>query len=199
MSLLVNNCWRLTSLSRGFLRSSVVSSQFVPHQNSSGKFESKKWPGYHVIYNLPHVKRLSIINRMKLKGTILSSISIPAVLLMEVNLGTLSAMAHNAAMIFGIITVFFHSIGYFANNVIGIIYAKKDSNDIKISYVTYFGKRVDLDTTYDDISCPEPMSRFRDPLFNPVIVASQKKKLRLFAQGNIIDDEKFSKVIGAEF
>ncbi|XP_015112673.1 transmembrane protein 186 [Diachasma alloeum] len=199
MSLLANNCRRLTSLSSSFLRSPVVSSQFVPHQNASKKYESKKWPGYHVIYSLPDVKRVSLMSRLKLQVTVISGIAIPAVCLMEVNWGLTSAFVHNATFMFGAICFFLHGVGYFSNNVIGIIYAKKDSNDIKIAYMSYFGKRVDIDTTYDDISCPEPKTMFRNPLFSPLVVESQKKKLKLFVQGKIIDSDKFYKLLGVAF
>ncbi|XP_011308603.1 transmembrane protein 186 [Fopius arisanus] len=199
MVLFTNNCWRMTFTSRNFLRSSAVSYQLIPHQKASKKYESKKWPGYHVIYNLENVKTISILNRLKLHTTIVSGVTIPMIITSEVTLGLTSAFVHNATFLFGAVALFLHGVGYFANNVVGIIYAKKDSDDLKIAYVSYFGKRMDIDTNFNDISSPEPKTRFRSPIFTPLFIASKKKNLRLFIKGKIIDEQKFDKLLGVSF
>lgn len=97
------------------------------------------------------------------------------------------------------VTIFFHGIGFFGNNVVGFVYAKKNSDELKISYVNYWGKRVDVDTSFSDVTCIESKSFIRSPLFNILQLKSLNKSLKLCAEGNIVDDNKYNKLCGIGF
>lgn len=95
MSLLANNCQRLSLIGRSFLKSAAAA-QCVPIQKVSQKYVSKKWPGYHVIYNLDNVKHISILNRLKLQVSIIAGIGIPTMTALEVTFGLTAALVQNA-------------------------------------------------------------------------------------------------------
>lgn len=84
MSLLTANCARL-NLYRHLLRTSV-SSQLAARTSTSKPtlYESKRFPGYQVLYNFENIKNVSLVNRLKYRMSILSCIVIPSSMLLEV-------------------------------------------------------------------------------------------------------------------
>ncbi|XP_008544189.1 transmembrane protein 186 [Microplitis demolitor] len=199
MSLLTANCARL-NLYRHLLRTSV-SSQLAARTSTSKPtlYESKRFPGYQVLYNFENIKNVSLVNRLKYRMSILSCIVIPSSMLLEVtNLMPLS-MSEAFTFLTVAVTIFFHGIGLFCNNVIGYIYSKPKSNDLKISYVNYWGKRIDINANAKTITCTESSNMFFRPLFNSVKTETTKFPLKLYVKGKVMDEKHFDNIFGIPF
>ncbi|KAF7993104.1 hypothetical protein HCN44_005885 [Aphidius gifuensis] len=154
---------------------------------------SKKFPEYDVIYSFDSITNVGLLNRMKLRSTILFGVGFPIANGLEVMNLLPTDGSLGFAVIAGSVAFFCHGIGLFCTNVIGYIYAKKNSDQLKISYVGYFGKRHDIDTTYDDVWFPETKHKLF-PLFNKVSIDNLKLNLKIFVDGKVIDEAKYMKL-----
>lgn len=91
-----------------------------------------------------------------------------------------------------------HSFGIFCNNLIGYVYIKSDKRKVIVSYVNYWGKRIDIEIAIDEII---PMSdnaiSITDSLYKKVLFSSQKQKLKINMKfGRIIDMDNFKCTLG---
>lgn len=86
------------------------------------------------------------------------------------------------------------------HRAIGFMYLSEDGSVLKISYLDYWGKRIDEEISVDDVM---PFSEVpRQPteiLFKEIVFYSNRKvKPKLYLnKGQITDTEKFSKVFGS--
>lgn len=97
-----------------------------------------------------------------------------------------------------ITTVWLHSLGILCNNLIGYVYLKLDKQKIILSYVDYWGKRIDMETAIDEIIpiSDNPIS-ITDFLYKKVTFFSQKQRLKINMKlGQIIDVGNFKCTLG---
>lgn len=97
-----------------------------------------------------------------------------------------------------ILTVYLHSLGIVCNNLIGHIYFHPNNGIVILSYVDYWGRRVDHKISQVNI-LPVSDNQFSvtDYLFEKVTFSSQKLKLKIFVrQGQIFDIQAFRCVLG---
>lgn len=95
-------------------------------------------------------------------------------------------------------TIWMYSLGIFCNNLVGYVYIKLDKRKVILSYVDYWGKRMDLETTINEII---PMSdnaiSITDYLYREILFTSQKQKLKINMKlGRIIDMDNFKYTLG---
>ncbi|KAK0168814.1 hypothetical protein PV327_002581 [Microctonus hyperodae] len=193
MALLLNNCKKLSLCSMQLLRSSSAASQIIARHSS---YESKMFPGYNVIYCLDSIRSVCMINRLKRNSTIIAGVALPA----SYGLEAMSYLPFEIAATFMLsafsLSVFFHSVGYFCNNVVGFIYAKKNTDDIVISYVGYWGIRMNVQTTISDVDYIETKNYVVTSLFNTLKLPAKKLSLRIYSKGTIIDEGEFYRLLG---
>lgn len=97
-----------------------------------------------------------------------------------------------------IMSIWLHSLGILFNNLIGYVYLKLDEEKAIISYINYWGKRVDLEKPINEII---PMSdnptSVTDPLYRKIMFSSQTPTLKINMRfGRIIDSEHFKCILG---
>jgi len=97
-----------------------------------------------------------------------------------------------------LITIWLHSFGIFCNNLIGYIYVKLDEEKAILSYVNYWGKRVDLETTISEIiPISDNQISITDSLYRKVKFVTNNQKLKINIQfGRITDVKNFRCVLG---
>lgn len=91
-----------------------------------------------------------------------------------------------------------HSLGIFCNNLIGYIYLKLDEEKVILSYVDYWGKRIDLKASLNEvIPISDNSISITDSLYRKVMFSSQKQNLKINIElGRITDMENFKCVLG---
>jgi len=95
-------------------------------------------------------------------------------------------------------TMWLHVLGFLCNNLIGCVYLKLDEKKVILSYIDYWGKRIDLKVSFNEIY---PMSdnsiSITDPLYKKIMLTSQMEILKINMKfGQIIDDDKFRCILG---
>lgn len=91
-----------------------------------------------------------------------------------------------------------HSLGILCNNLVGYVYLKLDEKKVILSYIDYWGKRIDLKVSFNEIypMSDNPIS-FTDPLYKKIILTSQTEILKInMKMGRIIDIDKFKCILG---
>jgi len=97
-----------------------------------------------------------------------------------------------------LITIWLHSLGIFCNNLVGYIYLKLDEEKVILSYLDYWGKRIDLKVSLNEIfPISDNAISITDPLYKKITFSSQKQILKINIKlGRIIDDENFRCILG---
>lgn len=97
-----------------------------------------------------------------------------------------------------LLTIWLHSFGIFCNNLIGYVYVKLDEEKVILSYMNYWGKRIDLETTLNEIiPLSDNQISIMDPFYRKVKFATRNQKLKINIKfGQIVDIKNFSCVLG---
>lgn len=164
--------------------------------SSNTLVKEKTRPAYTLIYKLPYINAAYAINRMKRHMTLLSVVALPLSLIL--NTPSVSHITHVIGIYAITTAVLFHMIGYFCNNLIGLVYLKEDSKNIKISYLSTWGKRVDMYIDISEMCDPtnEPI-RMINKFYQIIRFHSSNKILKLsVSYGQIVDKKKFQNTFG---
>lgn len=169
-------------------------------EKQEAKIVSTRFPDYKVIYIFPYIKYISVINKVKFPLTILTATAVPVIAgLYLTNIMSLEMTISSITS--GILTtIWIYSLGIFCNNLIGYVYIKLDERKVILSYVDYWGKRIDMETTINEII---PMSDnaigITDYLYRKILFTSQKQKLKInMKHGQIIDMDNFKYTLGTD-
>ncbi|XP_034939218.1 uncharacterized protein [Chelonus insularis] len=194
MYLLTVHCRRLNHYTK-LLRTPAVSAIY----NRFAAYDSTKFPGYKVVYVLDHIQRIGSINRLKYRISISTAVFLPVVY----GLLSIHSLSYETAVIFAFYTLtttlFFHAVGIFCNNVVGYIYAKNQTKEVIVSYVDFWGRRIDVNTKYADINITESNNIIRKSTFNDLKIDSHNKTLKFYINGKILDDKLLDKICGINF
>ncbi|XP_026667091.1 uncharacterized protein LOC108625598 [Ceratina calcarata] len=167
-------------------------------EHVSEPIKSKLFPDYNVVYNLPYITVTYILSRLKRNCTIVTGAVIPISL--TVNLLDFIPIDDCFIVIATccVMTILLHATGYLYNNVIGSM-CIKDKEKIVISYINYWGTRIDLKTDINNVELLSeiPMKRLKFGEFRYLKIKSPEKKLKLFvAHGKIYDKSEFHNIVG---
>ncbi|KAM9792673.1 transmembrane protein 186 [Neosynchiropus ocellatus] len=153
---------------------------------------------YNMIYTFPHIKLLRAISRMKLFQTGLTVVVLPPVytlyLLGHVPL-SLATYSTGGALFAGIML---YAASHFFRRVVGMMYLDPSQTTLKVSHLTFWGKRNDLYMPVTDVM---PVADTGDSA-NEVILRlkrySTADTLYFFSRyGRIVDKEAFERVLGS--
>ncbi|KAK2586296.1 hypothetical protein KPH14_001546 [Odynerus spinipes] len=183
-----------------FLCQAPTKKEQILKENSATKdtnTQEQKYPGYEIIYRCPYVRYIAVYNRIK-RLTVIQGLIMPPVAVM---LSQMSIISEDFSVISSAFALAFmlaiYIPGIFLNNQIGIIYYK-DNESIKIAYVDMWGKRVDIDTSVEDIkSLTISSPLITDKLYRTIHITSLKYPLKLFVKNGVIPDkERLANILG---
>ncbi|XP_076474281.1 uncharacterized protein LOC117161419 isoform X2 [Bombus vancouverensis nearcticus] len=101
-----------------------------------------------------------------------------------------------------LLVLMLHTIGYTCNNLVGTIYVKdkddSENQNVIISYINYWGKRIDLRTTVDDIiPFTENFMNTSNSLYKILKIKSCKQTLKVYTKyGKVTEEASFSNIFG---
>ncbi|XP_050579980.1 transmembrane protein 186-like [Bombus affinis] len=169
---------------------------------TSSTIKSEKFPDYKIIYMFPYAIYPYILNKLKRNYTVGIGALIPVTVSLQMldfmsSMENLSFTACNCLLV-----LMLHTIGFTCNNLVGTIYMKDkddlENQDVIISYINYWGKRIDLKTTVDDIiPFTENMRNTSNSLYKILSMKSCKQKLKVYIKyGKITEEASFSNIFG---
>lgn len=162
--------------------------------------QSKKFPDYKIIYLFPYTLPCQVFNALKRNQTIGVGLCIPITTSLEL-LQLISAtenLCFTACNTLFALTL--HTIGYLCNNLVGTIYIKNkddsENQDMIISYINYWGRRIDLKTTVNDI-IPFSENYMNANRFSHKTLSIKSSKISLTVDvkhGKIMEEATFSNI-----
>ncbi|XP_012221177.1 transmembrane protein 186 [Linepithema humile] len=159
---------------------------------------STRFSDYKIIYTFPYIKHVRAINVVKRRLTFFVAAAVPVIVGLHLA-DIISFDIASSSIASGILlTTWLHSLGIFCNNLIGCVYVKLDEEKVILSYMNYWGKRTDLETTLSEI-IPLSDNQFSiiDPLYRKVQFATKDQKLKINLKlGQITDIKNFKCVLG---
>jgi len=183
-------------LSRLLPRSSLG---FQRTQERNVAVRSTQFPEYSLIFDFEKIKAVSRFNRTKMQMTFLTGVGCPLVMMVQ-QLGYITPSTAGSFAFAGcFLTLFLHSVGFLFNNTIGYIYLKDDGESVKISYVGYWGHRVNMDTKIDDIHPVNdlPTRFFDNPWYHRVCLTNSKKTYKMYLTvSQVLDKDVFTTIFG---
>ncbi|KYN11640.1 PREDICTED: transmembrane protein 186 [Trachymyrmex cornetzi] len=200
--LLSNLCERFLYRASNSVRySNIKTLSHVANKNEEKQkveIVSTKFPDYEVIYMLPFAKQACSLNVIKYRFTIFVGVATPAIIGLHLT-SILSYDVISVSIAIGVLTtIWLHVLGILCNNLIGYVYLKLDEKKVILSYIDYWGKRIDLKVSFNEIypMSDNPIS-ITDSLYKKIMLTSRTKNLKINMKfGQIIDVDKFRCILG---
>ncbi|XP_076645065.1 transmembrane protein 186-like [Halictus rubicundus] len=157
-----------------------------------------KYPDYEIVYTFPYIKHVSAINVIKRNQTVFTGACtltcIGARLLDFISTDIcLSAIATSS-----ILTISLHVGTIMCNNIIALVYLRKEDHNVILSYSNYWGKRVDLKTDIMNIlPLSETPLNICSKFYRILNIKSCQKQLKLIVPyGQIVQEKNFVNIFG---
>nr|KAF7415474.1 hypothetical protein H0235_012066 [Vespula pensylvanica] len=156
-----------------------------------------KYPEYEIIYRFPYIKYICLFHKSKRNMLITSGLMIPLMFFLSQENIISEIPATFTSIIVSGFALSLYLTGKLFSNQIGIIYFK-DNESIRIAYVNEWGKRIDIDTSINDIKPLESLSSsIANKHFKNIYIGSLKHPLKLYVNYGIISNkEKLVSVFG---
>jgi len=156
---------------------------------------------FQEIYRFSNIKVGFAINKLKRLQSLLALLVLPTSAAMyykeTFDLDVLIGVTFSTVVFTGNM----YGFGSLFHKAIGFMYVSEDGLTLKVSYLDFWGDRIDKEVAVDDVvpfsDCPQSPT---DKLYRTVEFYSTKKlKLKLFFTlgGQITDEKKFVKVFGS--
>ncbi|XP_043252337.1 uncharacterized protein LOC122397291 isoform X2 [Colletes gigas] len=144
---------------------------------------SKLYPDYRIIYSSSNIKLATIFNVTKRNATILNSALIPIITSFHILDCIPLIDALGVIFLNSLVTFVIHISSWMCNNHIGIVYFKDDDQTVILSYVNYWGKRINLKINLTDIQpLSETPMNFCHWLYRRLEIKSYRSKLKLVTE-----------------
>ncbi|XP_024085456.1 transmembrane protein 186 [Cimex lectularius] len=151
--------------------------------------------GFNVIYRFTPILIGSLVNRLKKIQLYITCTTVPVsygFFLTDYCSGDLPV---SVATLCGLSMLGTAAIGQFFTRTIGFIYISDDGQEVKLSYVDFWGRRKNICLPPDEIL---PLSHspryFTDMLYQRVFLTTSVKPLKLMKFGEITNTEGFYKI-----
>ncbi|CAH1389861.1 unnamed protein product [Nezara viridula] len=146
------------------------------------------------IYRFPYTPLCSAINKFKKIQLGMVVVSIPTTYFCYiVNLcGVQIPLAFSTVGIASTIALF--SVGQLFSRLIGYVYVSRNQKQIKLAYLNFWGKRIDIICDIKDVTPLDdnPSSSIKDFLYKTVWISTYDKPLKInLSNGQILDGDLF--------
>uniref|UniRef100_A0A8C7E576 Transmembrane protein 186 n=1 Tax=Naja naja TaxID=35670 RepID=A0A8C7E576_NAJNA len=168
--------------------SSVNSSQHDPKPPSSSENPEK----FTVIYRFPAIRLLKLFSRLKVVQTGLGLLILPPVWFVH----GINQVIWATGLFFSTLA-FLYAISFFLQRVIGFMYLNESGTLLKVSHLTFWGKRRNFCCPVESVVTLEEEGRKSNSFLLKFRQCDQKKVLYFsFVFGQVVNEEAFGKVFG---
>ncbi|CAI9547755.1 unnamed protein product [Staurois parvus] len=152
---------------------------------------------FHVIYKFPGIRMCKAVSRLKILQTMLTFTALPPVYYYYLQ-GQVSELVF---YYFTGLTVFagvmLYSITYYLQRIIGMIYVNQEATTLKISHLTFWGKRKDIFLPVEDVKVLSETGDIKGEVFLQIRRYSSPDVLYITKHyGQVMDKEKFQFIFG---
>lgn len=153
---------------------------------------------YNLIYALPTITILRALSRLKIIQTGITAVMLPPVYYFFLQ-GELSlSIVYYSTAVAGFAAVMLYSISHFARRVVGRMYLDSSETTLKVSHLTFWGRRNDLYMPVNDVmTFGDVGDSPKETIF--YLKRYSTKDIMYFSTrlGRVVDKRGFEKVFGA--
>ncbi|XP_046665397.1 transmembrane protein 186 [Homalodisca vitripennis] len=155
---------------------------------------------YKEIYRFPAIKVGYTLHKLKWYQTLLTAAAVPISGMLYVGGFIEPVWIFNVIFSGVLVTLNLYGYAMLFNRAIGFIYLNKDETTVKIAYLDYWGKRVDMEIPVEEVV---PLSESPRPLngmvFKQIVFYSDDHlKLKLYLRhGKVTNEDGFDQVFGS--
>ncbi|XP_020787170.1 transmembrane protein 186 [Boleophthalmus pectinirostris] len=164
---------------------------------TTAKYSKNSTQPYTMIYRLPQIKLLRAVSRLKLLQTGITVFILPPVYYFYLQ-GDLSLfLVAYSTGIAGFAGVMLYTASYFFRRVVGMMYLDPSRTILKVSHLTFWGKRSDLFLPVSDVmTIADTGDATSETILRLKMYSSPKTFYFSTYYGSIVDLEGFEKVFG---
>uniref|UniRef100_A0A3P9IC49 Transmembrane protein 186 n=1 Tax=Oryzias latipes TaxID=8090 RepID=A0A3P9IC49_ORYLA len=108
-------------------------------------------PKYSLIYTLPHIKFLRAVSRLKLLQTAITAVILPPVYVLYFQGAASFFLVSYSTGIAAFAGVMLYTLSHFFRRVVGMMYLDPSQTVLKVSHLTFWGKRRDMYIPVSDV------------------------------------------------
>lgn len=158
-------------------------------------------PDFIPIYKFPYIVQANIICRLKLYQTGITVLMVPAATIGYMAGLTTAVQCQNVGLICGLACIMLYIMGGFFQRLVGIMYLKNTGDTLKISHLTFMGKRRDVIALVEDVVPLADMGDHVNPkkIYHHLKFYSNKQTFYFIIRfGGILQPKLFAHVFGEE-
>ena len=183
--------------SRSFLCRDTARTPWIIIRSTSSQPVSSQVQDFTAFYKFPYIVHMNVVSRLKLYQTGLVVAVLPLTFIAN-SMGYIPVEAvHFVTGIAGFATVMLYVMSHFFRRIIGFMYLNKAMDTVKVSHLTFWGRRRDIFLPVDSIV---PLADFEtNPRDSFVLLKQYDSKEVLYfniSLGGIKDKAKFEHVFG---
>ncbi|CAL1601785.1 unnamed protein product [Knipowitschia caucasica] len=161
------------------------------------RYSNNATQSYSMIYSLPHIKFLRAVSRLKLIQTGITLAILPPVYYSYLQ-GDLSMFVVGYATgIAGFAGVMLYTASYFSRRVVGMMYLDSSQETLKVSHLTFWGKRTDRFFPVSDVmTIADTGDSTSETILRLKTYSSPETFYFSTNYGRVVDRDGFEKVFG---
>lgn len=161
------------------------------------KYSDLSTQNYSMIYNLPHIKLLRAVSRLKLLQTAITVVLLPPVYVLYFLGHTTFFLVSYTTGIALLAGVMLYTASHFVRRVVGIMYLDPSQNTLRVSHLTFWGKRHDFHLPVADVMTIMDAGDSPNELILKLKRYSTPETMYFSTYyGQVVDRQGFEKVFG---
>ncbi|XP_056227163.1 transmembrane protein 186 isoform X1 [Seriola aureovittata] len=124
---------------------------FIPKITALVRYSDLSTQKYTMIYTLPYIKLLRAVSRLKLLQTAITVVILPPVYVLYLQGDVPLFLASYTTGIALFAGVMLYTVSHFFRRVVGMMYLDPSQTTLKVSHLTFWGKRHDIYLPVSDV------------------------------------------------
>lgn len=153
---------------------------------------------YNMIYKLPQIKLLSALSRLKLLQTAITVVILPPVFVLYLQGDVSSFLVGYTTAIALFAGIMLYTCSHFVRRVVGIMYLDPSQTTLKVSHLTFWGKRHDIYLPVSDVmTISDTGDTANERILKLKRYGSPETLYFSTYYGRVVDQPGFEKVFGS--
>ncbi|KAK2919209.1 transmembrane protein 186 [Channa argus] len=171
--------------------------RLIPKVTGLAKYSDLAKQNYTMIYTLPHIKLLRAVSRLKLLQTAITVVILPPVYVLYLQGDAslfLVSYTTGLALFAG---VMLYTASHFFRRVVGMMYLDPTQTTLKVSHLTFWGKRHDIYLPVSDVmTIGDTGDSVNETILKLKRYSSPQTLYFSLNFGHVVDRQGFEKVFG---
>lgn len=169
----------------------------IPKITAVVRYSDLSTQKYTMIYNLPYIKHLRALSRLKLLQTAITVMILPPVFVMYLQGDVSSFLVGYTTGIALLAGAMLYTASHFFRRVVGMMYLDPSQTSLKVSHLTFWGKRHDIYIPVSDVlTIGDTGDSTTETILKLKRYSSPQTLYFSIRYGRVVDQLGFEKVFG---